>query len=76
MERLSGIDGLASRTQVLAWRFNYPKYVDDQFILVIQADLPLVLMLGFLFATLITTRNVVVEKEKRLKVIILSFGIL
>ena len=68
IEKKSGIENLGDMIESLIWRFPYPPYTDDQYILVIEADLPLILMLGFMFATLITTRNVVLEKEKRLKV--------
>lgn len=48
-------------------RFPYPEYDDDGFVFAIKFGLPLLLMLALLFAALTMTKNLVVEKEKRLK---------
>lgn len=48
-------------------RFPYPDYVHDNFILVIQQTLPLLLMLSLFFTALNIVRDVVFEKEKKLK---------
>ena len=67
-EYVSKMPKIYDNIQTLLWRFSYPKYVRDQFILVIQDYLPMILMLGYVLGTLNVTRNVVVEKEHRLKV--------
>eukprot|EP00041_Stephanoeca_diplocostata_P037453 m.1419052 g.1419052 ORF g.1419052 m.1419052 type:complete len:1793 (-) comp25039_c0_seq8:263-5641(-) len=48
-------------------RFPYPAYVKDGFLYAIQFGLPLLLMLSFMYTALTITRNVVHEKERRLK---------
>lgn len=55
-------------TNVSVKRFPYPDYVHDNFILVIQQTLPLLLMLSLFFTALNIVRDVVFEKEKKLKV--------
>ena len=55
-------------TTVSVKRFPYPDYVHDRFILVIQNTLPLLLMLSLFLTALIIVRDVVYEKEKKLKV--------
>ena len=55
-------------TTVSVKRFPYPDYVHDNFILVIQQTLPLLLMLSLFFTALNIVRDVVFEKEKKLKV--------
>lgn len=55
-------------TTVSVKRFPYPDYVHDRFILVIQNTLPLFLMLSLFLTALIIVRDVVYEKEKKLKV--------
>lgn len=49
-------------------RFPYPHYIHDNFVLVIQTGLPLLLMLSLVFTALNIVRDVVYEKEKKLKV--------
>ncbi len=48
-------------------RFPYPEYLQDGFLYAIQFGLPLLLMLSFLFTALNITREIVHEKERRLK---------
>uniref|UniRef100_A0A8C3SVY6 ATP binding cassette subfamily A member 3 n=1 Tax=Chelydra serpentina TaxID=8475 RepID=A0A8C3SVY6_CHESE len=48
-------------------RFSYPPYVNDLFLLAIQNQLPLLLMLSFTYTSLNIVRAVVHEKEKKLK---------
>ncbi|KAJ7372703.1 ATP-binding cassette sub- A member 3 [Desmophyllum pertusum] len=48
-------------------RFPYPDYIHDPFILVIQGSLPLLLMLSLVFTALNIVRDIVYEKEKKLK---------
>ncbi len=49
-------------------RFPYPPYNDDVFVLVLQQQFPVVLMLSFVFSALHIVKDVVMEKEKRIKV--------
>ena len=49
-------------------RFPYPDYIHDKFALVIQYSLHLVLMLSLVFTALNIVRDLVYEKEKKLKV--------
>lgn len=60
---------LLNRVHVVVQRFPYPPYVNDLFILAIQNQLPLLLMLSFTYTSLNIVRAVVHEKEKKLKVI-------
>uniref|UniRef100_A0A8C0IS39 ATP binding cassette subfamily A member 3 n=1 Tax=Chelonoidis abingdonii TaxID=106734 RepID=A0A8C0IS39_CHEAB len=53
---------------VVVQRFPYPPYVNDLFLLAIQNQLPLLLMLSFTYTSLNIIRAVVHEKEKKLKV--------
>eukprot|EP00051_Salpingoeca_urceolata_P027249 m.480607 g.480607 ORF g.480607 m.480607 type:complete len:1709 (+) comp21902_c0_seq1:465-5591(+) len=48
-------------------RFPYPSFYDDQFNAAIKFGLPLLLMLAFMFTALNIVRNLVHEKERRLK---------
>ena len=49
-------------------RFPFPDYVHDNFILVIQNSLPLLLMLSLFFNALNIVRDIAYEKEQKLKV--------
>ena len=49
-------------------RHPYPKFNDDNFILVIQRQFPLILMLSFVLVALNIVKDVVHEKERKLKV--------
>ena len=60
-------------TTVSVKRFPYPDYTHDKFVLVIQTSLPLLLMLSLIFTALNIVRDVVYEKEKKLKVRKFSF---
>uniref|UniRef100_A0A3Q1GTA6 ATP-binding cassette, sub-family A (ABC1), member 3b n=1 Tax=Acanthochromis polyacanthus TaxID=80966 RepID=A0A3Q1GTA6_9TELE len=60
-------DSLLKRTRVLLSRFPYPSFISDVFILAIQNQLPLVLVLSFTYTSLNIVRAVVQEKERKLK---------
>ena len=55
-------------TTVSVKRFPYPDYTHDNFVLVIQTSLPLLLMLSLIYTALNIVRDVVYEKVKKLKV--------
>lgn len=59
---------LLDRITVVVQRFFYPPYINDLFLLAIQNQLPLLLMLSFTYTSLNIIRAVVHEKEKKLKV--------
>jgi ATP-binding cassette, subfamily A (ABC1), member 3 len=48
-------------------RFPYPDYVEDDFLLALQFLFPFILMLSFIYPAVNLTKNLVIEKEKRLK---------
>ena len=54
-------------------KFPFPNYIKDGFIIVIQQSLPNILVISFIYSALCIIRNVVHEKEKRLKVPFNSF---
>ena len=54
--------------RVVLSRFPYPAYIYDVFILAIQNQLPLLLVLSFTYTSLNIVRAVVQEKERKLKV--------
>uniref|UniRef100_A0A8C2JVR5 ATP-binding cassette, sub-family A (ABC1), member 3b n=1 Tax=Cyprinus carpio TaxID=7962 RepID=A0A8C2JVR5_CYPCA len=58
---------LLKRAQVLLARFPYPAFIYDVFILAIQNQLPLLLVLSFTYTSLNIVRAVVQEKERKLK---------
>ncbi|OXB63100.1 UNVERIFIED_CONTAM: hypothetical protein H355_009213, partial [Colinus virginianus] len=63
----STASSLLENITVVVQRFPYPSYVNDLFVLAIQNQLPLLLMLSFTYTSLNIVRAVVHEKEKKLK---------
>lgn len=59
---------LLGQTRVVLSRFPYPAFIYDVFILAIQNQLPLLLVLSFTYTSLNIVRAVVQEKERKLKV--------
>ncbi|KAK1877293.1 ATP-binding cassette sub-family A member 3 [Dissostichus eleginoides] len=58
---------LLRQTRVVLSRFPYPAFIYDVFILAIQNQLPLILVLSFTYTSLNIVRAVVQEKERKLK---------
>lgn len=58
------IDGI----DVLLKRHPYPPYLDDKFVLVLQTQLPFFILLSFIFPALNIVKELVHEKERKLKV--------
>ncbi|XP_059204278.1 phospholipid-transporting ATPase ABCA3 [Centropristis striata] len=58
---------LLRQTRVVLSRFPYPPFIYDVFILAIQNQLPLLLVLSFTYTSLNIVRAVVQEKERKLK---------
>uniref|UniRef100_A0A3Q2PCC7 ATP binding cassette subfamily A member 3 n=2 Tax=Percomorphaceae TaxID=1489872 RepID=A0A3Q2PCC7_FUNHE len=63
----TGADHLLGQTRVVVSRFPYPDFIYDVFILAIQNQLPLLLVLSFTYTSLNIVRAVVQEKERKLK---------
>lgn len=59
---------LLRQLRVVLSRFPYPAFIYDVFILAIQNQLPLLLVLSFTYTSLNIVRAVVQEKERKLKV--------
>lgn len=59
---------LFEKLTVMAKRFPYPPFISDPFLIAIQYQLPLLLMLSFTYTSLTIIRAVVQEKERKLKV--------
>ena len=62
---------LFEKLTVIAKRFPYPPFISDPFLVAIQYQLPLLLMLSFTYTSLSIIRAIVQEKEKKLKVTLL-----
>ncbi|CAL8113628.1 unnamed protein product [Orchesella dallaii] len=60
------ITGSGENETILLQRFPYPAYDDDEFLVILQPFLPLVLVLSFLFSVLSISRTLVTEKERRI----------
>ncbi|CAO2642152.1 Phospholipid-transporting ATPase ABCA3 [Lemmus lemmus] len=58
---------LFQKLSVITKRFPFPPYISDPFLIAIQYQLPLLLMLSFTYTSLSIIRAVVQEKEKKLK---------
>ncbi|CAB1350108.1 unnamed protein product, partial [Coregonus sp. 'balchen'] len=63
----TGAAWLLSRTRVVLRRFPFPPFIYDVFILAIQNQLPLLLVLSLTYTSLNIVRAVVQEKERKLK---------
>ena len=48
-------------------RFPFPPYSDDEFIVAISQQLPLVILLSFVYIGVQAAKNIAIEKESRLK---------
>ncbi|CAH1794818.1 unnamed protein product [Owenia fusiformis] len=66
-EIIQEISGNTPDIKVEMRRFPYPPYNDDPFVLVLQQQFPLILMLSFVFIALNIVKDVVYEKERKLK---------
>ncbi|KAF2368204.1 ABC transporter-like [Trinorchestia longiramus] len=59
--------GRRPSVEVEMGRMPYPPYVDDKYLVALQAWLPLILLLSYLYPAVNIVKNVVYEKEKKLK---------
>ena len=67
MYELGGMSS-AQDIDVQLKNFPYPPYHNDNFIIVIQLQLPFIIMLSFIVTAPVICKDVVLEKEKKLKV--------
>ena len=67
MSELGGESALQD-TKVLLKSFPYPPYNKDPFIQVLQLQMPFLIIISFIITAAIICKDVVLEKEKKLKV--------
>lgn len=53
---------------IVMQRFPYPAYSADYYLLALQGWLPFIIVISFIYPALNIAKNIVHEKEKRLKV--------
>ena len=63
----NSVNDIDNEVIVLMQRFPYPPYIEDIFLLALQFLFPVILMLSFIYPAVNLTKNLVIEKEKRLK---------
>ena len=63
-EHLSGTE---PQLWVSMGRMPYPPYIDDKYLVALQAWLPLILLLSYLYPAVNVVKNLVYEKEMKLK---------
>lgn len=72
ISELSGLPAAASgpinSVDIRLKSFPYPQYLDDDFIIVLQMQLPFIIMISFIITAPTFCKDVVLEKEKKLKV--------
>jgi ATP-binding cassette subfamily A (ABC1) protein 3 len=66
--RLVNVTAAEQLVNVHLQRHPYPPYLSDNFVLVIQQQLPTILLLSLVFSALQIVKEVVHEKERKLKV--------
>ncbi|CAF0870807.1 unnamed protein product [Adineta steineri] len=65
----------SSNINIKLQRYPYPPYKGDNFVLVIQIWFPFLLVMSYIFAAIITVKNIVYEKENGLKVAMTIMGL-
>lgn len=58
----------SSKVDLQLQRMSYPPYLDDNFVLVIQQQFPMIIVLSFIFYSMQIVKDLVYEKEQKLKV--------
>ncbi|XP_022253456.1 ATP-binding cassette sub-family A member 3-like [Limulus polyphemus] len=58
---------VADNLQLQMQRYPYPPYDNDLFLLALQIFFPLIMIFSFIYPALNIVKNIVIEKEKRLK---------
>lgn len=64
---IAGVLLTANRYKVLLQQFPYPKFTDDIFIIALQLQLPVFIMLSFIYSFINIAKSLGYEKERRLK---------
>ncbi|CAH8651442.1 unnamed protein product [Schistosoma margrebowiei] len=59
----------SQKLKVVLQRMPFPPYIKDEFIIIIQKQLALMLILGFIFPTLYCTRLILIEKQRGMKLL-------
>ena len=67
-----GVESSTENITVELKKFPFPPYHQDDFIIVIQMQLSFIIMLSFIVTAPVICKDVVLEKEKKLKVTISS----
>lgn len=49
-------------------RYPYPPFLDDKFIVALQLFFPMIICFSFIYPAVNIVKNLVIEKEKRIKV--------
>lgn len=64
-------------TQIGLWyhQFSYPCYVEDNFLLILDGMLPLLMTLAWVFSVAMIIKSIVFEKERRLKEVMKVMGL-
>ena len=70
---LEDVGELTSPVQTKLKVFPYPPYNDDKFITVLQTQLPFIILLSFILIAPTMCKDIVLEKEKKIKVFHLFF---
>jgi len=60
--------GVASSVDLQLKSFPYPPYLDDIFLFILTVQFPFIIMLSFIVIAPTICKDVVLEKEKKLKV--------
>lgn len=63
-----GKDVTPIKTNVEMNRYPYPPYIDDKFIVALQLFFPMIICFSFIYPAVNIVKNLVIEKEKRIKV--------
>ena len=61
-------DAIVADVGVVLKRHPYPPYVDDPFVYILMNQLPLIILLSFIIIAPNIVKDVVLEKERKLKV--------
>jgi ATP-binding cassette subfamily A (ABC1) protein 3 len=63
----NGFATAENKLNLIAQRFPYPTFMKDIFLVVLQFLFPVILMFSFIYPAVNQTKNLVLEKERRLK---------
>ncbi|CAH8631228.1 unnamed protein product [Schistosoma intercalatum] len=69
------VNDSSQKLKVVLQRMPFPPYIKDEFIIIIQKQLALMLILGFIFPTLYCTRLILIEKQRGMKEMLKLLGL-